>query len=129
VIKVNYTLPGLMPDAAPRPPAEPGDGEPFAAHLQRLRLPDVTDWRAVLRLNAAPTGATAIAPPPAPGGLSVRDGALQRAWWRGFLLRHDSGSDAQAGRGKSLQRMIGLLAESQRREEEIFARHFAEQES
>jgi hypothetical protein len=124
VIKVNYTLPGLMPDAAPRPPAESGDGEPFAAHLQRLRLPDVTDWRAVLRLNAVPTGATAIAPPPAPGGISVRDGALQRTWWRGFVQRHD-----QPGGNKSVQRMIGLLAESQRREEEIFARHFAEQEN
>jgi len=124
MMKVNYTLPGLMPDAAPSPVAEPGDGEPFVAHLQRLRIPDVTDWRAVLRLNTAPAGATAIAPPPAPGGIGVRDGATQRAWWRNFMERQQSNPAAD----KSVQRMIGLLAESQRREDEIFARHFAEQE-
>src|SRR5882672_11257322 len=89
-MKVNYTLPGMLPEATPAPVTESGESpaEPFGAHLQRLRVPEFTDWRAVLRLNATPPGATGIGPPPAPYGIDSRDGASQRAWWRAMLNKH-----------------------------------------
>jgi hypothetical protein len=135
-MKVNYTLPGLLPEQM-EPAAGTGEraAEPFGAQLQRLRVPDVTDWRDVLRLNTPPGGNTSLGPPPAPSGTESRDGASQRAWWRGMLHKHmSSQSDApqetvsgmSASGQTSVQRMLGLLQESQRLEDQIFARHFAE---
>jgi len=133
-MKVNYTLPGLLPEPAPRPATELGESpvEPFGVQLQRLRAPVHTDWRAVLRLNTPPAGAAGIGPPPAPHGIELRDSASQRAWWRGMLDRHTRllGSRTQSRMEipdhVSVQRMLSSLLESQRLEDQVFARHFAE---
>lgn len=124
-MKVNYTLPGLLPDASPGPPAESGEqpAELFSSHLQKLRMPDVTDWRAVLRLHIPPAGATVIAPP-RPNGIGLRDGESRRAWWRGTLLKHKR----LDGTSPEESQMLDLLLETQRREDEIFARYFSEHE-
>jgi hypothetical protein len=130
-MKVNYTLPGLLPEATVAPVNELGEhpGEAFSLQLQRLRVPEVTDWRVLLRLNAPTAGATGIGPPPMPSGIALRDGASQRAWWRSTLHRHAPPQDQDVDSGSvPVQRMLGLLSESQRREDEIFARHFAERE-
>jgi hypothetical protein len=136
-MKVNYTLPGLLPEATAAPATESGErpASPFATQLQRLRAPEIADWRALLRLNIPPAGATGIGPPPAPNGIDLRDGVSQRAWWRGMLHGHmhlleSAGQDAASGTETDshppVQRMLESLLESQRREDEIFARHFAE---
>jgi hypothetical protein len=136
-MKVEYTLPGLLPDPAPARTVEHGEvpSEPFDAHLRRLRAPGFKDWRAVLRLSTPPSGAAAIGPPPAPHGIDSREGASQRAWWRRVLDNHSRllGSTAahlapatQSDRRAAVERMLQLLVESQRREDEIFARYFTE---
>jgi len=130
-MKVNYTLPGLLPEAAPAPlPETDSVVEPFGAYLNRLRAPDFTDWRELLRLNIPPAGATSIAPPPTPPrGIELRDGVSQRAWWRGMLQKHireDAIADTESNSHPSVSRMLTLLHESQRREDEVFARYFAE---
>jgi hypothetical protein len=136
---VDYTLPGVLPDATPEaaPATEPGESqaELFGYQLQRLRVPEVTDWREVLRLNTPPGSAANIGPPTPPYGIDSRDGASQRAWWRGMLRRHarafESGqhepdSEMETDGHASIARMLGLVYESQQCEDAIFARHFAE---
>ena len=135
-MRVDYTLPGVLPDvtpeAAPGPDAGEGQAEPFGAQLQSLRVPEVTDWRDVLRLNASPGGAAHIGPPAPPYGIHLRDGASQRAWWRGMLRRHAEAFEGAAepeidtDGNASVMQMFKLLSESQRREDAIFARYFAE---
>jgi hypothetical protein len=129
-MKVNYTLPGLLPEAAPAPlPETDSVVEPFGAYLNRLRAPDFTDWRELLRLNIPPAGATSIAPPPTPLGVDARDGVSQRAWWRGMLQKHtreEALAGTESDSHSSVQHMLTLLLESQQREDEVFARYFAE---
>jgi len=129
-MKVNYTLPGLLPEAAPAPlPETDSVVEPFGAYLNRLRAPDFTDWRELLRLNIPPAGATSMAPPPTPRGIELRDGVSQRAWWRGMLQKHtreEAIAGTESDSHPSVQRMLTLLMESQQREDEVFARYFAE---
>jgi len=136
-MKVSYTLQGMMPEVFPAAGMELGDhaGEPFASHLQRLRLPHVIDWRSVLRLDVPADGVTAIGPPGSPDGIGPIDGASQRRWWRKMLNRHNhllETSEPEAsfeGDGQiSVQRMLSMLFEAQQREEEIFARYVAEHE-
>src|SRR5215831_9053450 len=129
-MKVNYTLPGLLPEATPAPVTETDTvAEPFGAYLNRLRAPDFTDWRELLRLNVPQAGATSIAPPQTPRGTDLRDGVSQRAWWRGMLQKHtreEALAGAEPDIHPSIQRMLTLLLESQQREDEVFARYFAE---
>jgi hypothetical protein len=126
-MKVNYTLPGLMPGST----LEPGGGtgqpvESFGAQLQRLRVPKVTDWREVLRLNTRGANTANLGPPPVPRGIESRAGAPQRAWWRGMLQKHVSSTVSGASNEMPVQYMLEVLRESQRLEDRIFARHFAE---
>jgi hypothetical protein len=131
-MRLNYTLPGLLPEEPPPPAEETGERPvvPFGAHLQRLSAPEFKDWRTLLRLNAAPAGLAGVGPPKAPHGIESRDGASQRAWWRRMLEKHagplESDCNNDANIDLSVQRMLGWLSESQRREDEIFARYFAE---
>lgn len=131
-MKVEYTLPGLMPDprAVLAPQSEERPEEAFRSHLSERRVPEIADWRMLLRLNLPAAGATRIGPPPAPNGVDSRDGESQRAWWRTMLHRHTNNIDAgpEGDVPASLQRMLRLLLESQRNEDRIFARHFAEGE-
>lgn len=128
-MKVDYTLPGLLPEPTTEPPLQLGEipEEPFGEQLRRLRAPSITDWREVLRLNTSPNNAGGLAPPPIPGGLESRDGAQQRAWWRTML--HKQSTQATAGSSIAVQHMLRFLQESQQLEERIFARHFAEDEA
>jgi hypothetical protein len=130
-MKVNYTLPGMLPEASRMPAAEVGERalEPFGAQLQRLRAPEFTDWRKLLRLDAPPAGLAGIGPPPAPQGIGWRDGASERNFWRGMLQKHApllEESDTDPDREPAVQRMLTYLQESQWREDEIFARQVAE---
>jgi hypothetical protein len=136
-MKVNYTLPGVLPETFPAEGTEAGEhaGEPFATRLQRLQIPDLTDWRSVLRLDVPADGVTTIAPPVSPDGIGPGDGISRRTWWRGMLQRHshlmesarlEIGSEVDDQ--VCMQRMLTILLEAHQREEEIFARYFAEHE-
>jgi hypothetical protein len=131
-MRVNYTLPGSLPDVYT---TDAGDREAmlFSEHLQMLRAPKFTDWRTLLRLNTPPAGLAGIDPPPAPNGVDSRDAASQRAWWRTMLQKHqgsfgndagDTISTSESCLDPSVSRMLNWLSESQRCEDEFFARHF-----
>ena len=135
-MRVNYTLPGLLPDASA---TEAGDRPAmlFSEHLQLLRAPEFTDWRTLLRLNAPPAGLAGIDPPQAPHGVDSRDAGSERAWWRTMLQKHqgplesdhgDAVQDSNSTLDPTVHRMLDWLSESQRCEDEIFARHFTESE-
>ena len=135
-MRVNYTLPGLLPDASAK---ETGDSPAmlFSEHLQLLRAPQFADWRTLLRLNAPPAGIAGIDAPPAPHGVDSRDAASKRAWWHTMLQKHQGPiEEDEAGAvpngdstlDRSVRRMLEWLSESQRCEDEIFARHFKEAE-
>jgi hypothetical protein len=130
MMKVDYTLPGLLPDppAAPATQSEERTAEAFRSHLSQLRVPEIADWRTLLRLNLPAAGATGLGPPPAPNGVDSRDGESQRTWWRAMLHKHTNAINAgpEEDNQASVHRMLQLLLESQRGEERIFARHFAE---
>jgi hypothetical protein len=131
MMKVDYTLPGSLPDTplAPATPSGERPAEAFRSQLQQLRVPEITDWRALLRLNIPATGGARMGPPPAPNGVDSRDGESQRAWWRAMLQKHTqahTGPGAEEDGQAPVRLMLDLLSESQRREDEIFARHFAE---
>ena len=129
-MKIDYTLPGLLPDPPATTAAQSGKPpeEAFGSHLSQLRVPEITDWRALLRLDVPAAGATRIGPPPTPSGVDSRDGESQRTWWRTMLHKHANALDAglEDDSGESVHRMLQLLLESQRSEDRIFARHFAE---
>ena len=135
-MRVNYTLPGLLPDAHA---TDAGDRPAmlFSEHLQLLQAPQFSDWRTLLRLNAPPGGLAGMAAPPAPHGVDARDAASQRAWWHAMLQQRlspieDDDTDAvpngESTPDRSVRRMLEWLSESQRCEDEIFARHFKEAE-
>jgi hypothetical protein len=130
MMKVDYTLPGLLPEP-PAPPAAQSEERPegaFRSHLSQPRVPEVTDWRALLKLDVPAAGATRLGPPPTPSGVDSRGGESQRAWWRAMLHKHTSAIDAgpEDDSAAWVHRMLQLLLESQRSEDRIFARHFAE---
>jgi hypothetical protein len=133
-MRVNYTLPGLLPDAS-TPDAGDRPAMLFSEHLQLLKAPEFTDWRTLLRLNSPPAGLAGIDPPKAPQGVDSRDAASQRAWWRSMLQKHQEPLDRGEGDAlpqgdstfdPSVRHMLDWLSESQRCEDEIFARHFTE---
>ena len=125
-MKIDYTLPGSLPELTAVAIPQRGEvpEEPFGEQLRRLRAPQVTNWRDVLRLNAPSAGSRSLAPPAVPAGLEARDGLSQRAWWRGMLQKHKA--PAASNRAVPLERMLQFLQESQQLEDQIFARHFAE---
>jgi len=128
-MKVDYTLPGLLPESALAARADVEYEEqnpPFGAQLQRLRAPATADWRAILRLGLTPPGFGSLSAPPVPQGVTLRNASAQRAWWRNLLHRHSSNP---ARSQPAIDDMLNLLQEAQRREDRIFARHFAEDET
>jgi hypothetical protein len=134
-MRVNYTLPGMLPEASAK---ETGDSPAmlFSEHLQLLQAPHFADWRTLLRLNAPPAGLAGIDAPPTPLGVDSRDAASKRSWWHTMLQKHrgpiDDETDAASNDNSTLdqpvRRMLDWLSESQRCEDEIFARHFTEAE-
>lgn len=131
-MRVQYSLPGLVP--RPVAPAAPDiqPGESFASRIEKLRAARAPDWRDILQLDARPAGAQHIGPPPRPLDLDSRDGIEQRAYWRRMLDNHvrafedASGSAAGSREAPAIQRMLSLLVAMQRAGDAVVARHLAE---
>jgi hypothetical protein len=134
-MRVNYTLPGFLPaEATPAEPTRTGDS-PFRARLHFVPAPRWADWRSLLRLDQPPVNASVIGPPPRPPGLEIRDAVTQRLIWRQMLDRHaaaleddSSSTNSPAGSNtRAIGRMLTLLIRFREVEDEIAARHLAEQ--
>lgn len=131
-MRVNYTLPGLLPtETPPSESARPGD-TPFRARLGVVPAPRWLNWRSLLRLDEAPENAATIGPPPRPAGVEFGDAATQRMIWRQMLDRQVAAFEAEAGaqRGETqaIERMLTLLMRFREAEDEIASRHLAEAE-
>lgn len=136
-MNVTYRLQGMLPDPLRKPAPELTDHavESFNSKLRRLRPPEHTDWRALLRLDEPLALAGGIGPPPPPPGVEPCDGATQRAWWRRMLDKHTCllgstpAGPASGTKGIDItpvHRMLALLSEFRRREDEVFAHQLAE---
>jgi len=131
-MRVNYTLPGLMPmEPAPAEVSRTGDS-PFRGRLGIAPAPRWLNWRNLLRLEDVPVNALTIGPPPRPGGFEPSDPLTMRVVWRRMLDRHVEavGSDPEPSRPdtQAIERMLAVLMRFRDDEDEMIARHLAESE-
>jgi hypothetical protein len=130
-MRVNYTLPGLMPmEPAPADVGRTGDS-PFRARIGIPPAPRWLNWRTLLRLEEVPVNATTIGPPPQPAGFDPQDPLTARVFWRQMLDRHVDALTAEPDPRPDLQaleRMLSLLVRYRDDEDEVTARHLAESE-
>jgi hypothetical protein len=134
-MKVEYTLPGLIPRPVAPPVSPETAGESFRAKLETLRGASVpVDWREILQLETRPAGAQHIGPPPRPADMRVRDGVEERGYWRRMLdsrLRafeiSKPGPEATPRDAAAVGRMMSLLAGMQQAADEVVARHLSEE--
>ncbi|HWR49889.1 MAG TPA: hypothetical protein VN428_02210 [Bryobacteraceae bacterium] len=132
-MKVQYSLPGLVPRPIAPAPAEMQPGESFQSRLETLRSASAPDWREVLQLGLRPAGAQHIGPPPRPVDLELRDGIEQRGYWRRMLEARvrafeNSGGSAATSREEAgaVHKMLSLLMAMQQAADSVVARHLSE---
>jgi hypothetical protein len=136
-MRVNYTLPGLLP--AETTPAETGrtGDSPFRARLSLVPAPRWLNWKSLLRLEEPPLNAASIGPPPRPASFNVEDAATERLIWRQMLDRlveavgdaAPAGDSASGGDTQPVERMLALLMRFRDVEDAMAAQHLAEAES
>jgi hypothetical protein len=136
-MRVQYTLPGFLPD--PSPAADSAElGE--SLFRSKLNVPVAQrwlDWGRLLRLDRPPSNAAQIGPPPKPPGLEVADAASERLRWRqmldgqtGSLENFQQPTGEAAGTDvRAIGRMLALLLRFQELEDGVVARHLSEAES
>ncbi len=132
-MRVNYTLPGLMPmEPAPAEVSRAGDS-PFRARLGIAPAPRWLNWRTLLRLEDVPVNATSIGPPPRPDGFEAADPLTARVVWRQMLDRHveamTTAPEPPRPDTQAIERMLTLLMRFRDDEDEVTARHLAESEA
>ncbi len=121
-MKIDYTLPGLLPAPVAPPAPSESTGLAFRSRLAMLRPQPRADWRELLRLDRAP--AAPIGPPPRPAGLESTEGPAQRAQWQHMLERHSALLPA-GGEAGPVGRMMALLFNLRDMQQAVVARHLA----
>ena len=126
-MRVDYTLPSLIPESLPE---LPGSTEAALSFRDQLRTPASSvevNWQQEFHLDSRPVNATYIGPPPRPKSMEVRDIDSERTRWRGMLTRHynsANSSTAPASSGQSAVRtMLDMLLDMQGAEDEIVSRN------
>jgi hypothetical protein len=128
-MKIDYTLPGLVPSPAPPPAVSEANanGLGFRVRLAMLRPQARVDWRELLRLDRAPAAANLMGPPPRPAGVEAQAGPALRARWQRMLDRHSS-LLGEAGGGENtgrVRQMVALLWNLRDLEQAAVARHLS----
>ena len=129
-MRVDYTLPGLIPTPEPGPPLNIPEKATFRGRLKRLSAPVGRSWRRMLRLEGA--APPQISPPPMPASFERWEPAEIRLKWRGLLERHSERFQDPAGSGlppddaKAAQRMLAVLWKYQQMEDALMARQLME---
>jgi hypothetical protein len=131
-MRVNYTLPGLMPmEPSPAEVSRTGDS-PFRARIGIAPAPRFLNWRSLLRLEQVPVNAAVIGPPPRPAELDSTDAATMRVNWRRMLDRQVESFAASADPSRpdtqAIERMLSLLMRFRDDEDDVTARRLAESE-
>jgi hypothetical protein len=129
VMKVEYTVPALQPEALPEMqlPAEPRWS--FRDQLRHPAGQVPVGYEHELRLDVRPFTATYIGPPPRPPALQLGDVETERWRWHNMVTRHSmpmngGGANGSAG-GDSVQTMIDMLLNMQQMEDSIVSRQAA----
>jgi len=131
-MRVQYTLPGLIPVETPA--IENETGALFRAKLTVAVTPRGLDWQDLLRLDRLPASASAIGPPPGSDLAGSRDAAAERLRWEQMLNRQidslESSSEpegaAEKGRRRAIERMLALLVRFRELEESMASRQLSE---
>ncbi|HMK21183.1 MAG TPA: hypothetical protein VK466_02555 [Terriglobales bacterium] len=117
-MRVDYTLPALMPGTLPDSPDIGGEESVSFRDVARgetVRTP--VDVEHQLRLDVRPFTGTYVGPPPRPANLDLQGVESQRYHWRNILWRHGGEPQGQsvAGspQGRPVDRMLQMLWEMQ----------------
>jgi hypothetical protein len=122
-MRVQYTLPGLLPtEPVPSEATEGSDG-PFLSRLKILPVSRGLSWKAVLQLDEDPFDPVSLDEPPRPAAPDIRGAALERWNWMQMLDRLGTGPSDEP-----TQRMLTLLKKFLDSEDFITARALAEAE-
>ena len=137
-MRVQYSLPGFLPDVV-APTGHVGtEGTPFRSLLTALPVSRKAGWEELLRLDRVPVTSSTLAPPSAPDGAQTAAGAESRVRWSEMLDRQ-VGSYEQSESAdpdftntpaaKSIGRMLTLLLGFRDLENSMASRQLAEPES
>jgi len=127
-MRVDYTLPSIIPETVPE---LPGSTETALSFRDQLRTPVSGldfNWHEHFHLDSRPANATYIGPPPRPTSMEVRDINSERNRWRSMLVRHyDSmaGTSSSATEPHSAKVMLEMLVDMQGAEDEIVSQNAA----
>lgn len=134
-MRVEYTLPGLMPSEAVPSDAIEEARDPFISRLKFLPSPRGLNWMSLLHLDETPFNPASIDPPPRPPSLDTGDAAAERLNWMQMLDRLTGAGDGESGEvpasgdDRAVQRMLIMLARFQEAEDEIASRSLSEAEA
>jgi len=123
-MRVDYTLPALLPETFPDTPVTDETATSFRDQLRGLTVQLPVSWEQQLRLDARPFTGTYIGPPPRPQTLELNDAETQRSRWRSMLSRHSQtplAAGSSAGT-QPVQGMLEMLLEMQQMEDSIVSR-------
>ena len=123
-MRIQYTLPGLMPTPSPVEAPEQFPGT-FKATMRRVRSTSRSNWRRLLRLDRHGSVGISVGPPPRPVGLEMRDAAYERTRWRGMLEQKTAAFEQGPGT-EAIEQMLQLLLTYQQQEDSISARSLVE---
>jgi hypothetical protein len=133
-MRVQYTLPGLLPAESPVSEGLEPAGGPFLGRLQSLPLPRTLNWKSLLHLDEEPFDPTSIHPPSRPASLDFRDRVAERWNWVQMLSRLAAVSGTQSDEmpsntaDRAIERMLTMLTDFREAEDFITARYLAETE-
>lgn len=123
-MKINYTLPGLVPETDVGKEIVESFDSPFKNRMEAFERKQPVAWRDLLGLNRqAPDPSQVAAPPPS----NSSEAAAIRQQWRDLLGRHAS-ADSLQGAAPPVQRMMRLLATYQKESDRLFSMGLAETE-
>lgn len=127
-MRVDYTLPSIIPETLPE---LPGSVETAVSFRDQLRTPVSGidfNWQQHFHLDSRPANATYIGPPPRPRSMEVRDINSERNRWRSMLVRHyDSlaGGNSSTPQPHSVKVMLEMLVDMQGAGDEIVSQNAA----
>jgi len=127
-MRVNYTLPSLVPESLPELPGSVEGGT--LSFRDQLRSPVSaidSNWQEQFHLDARPPDATYIGPPPRPRSMEVRDIDSERNRWRSMLVKHYDSATAANSQGpqQPVKVMLEMLLDMQGAEDDVVSQNAA----
>jgi hypothetical protein len=125
-MRVDYTLPSIIPETVPELPASVDSAVSFRDQLRTPASAIEFNWQQHFHLDSRPANATYIGPPPRPKSMEVRNIDSERTRWRSMLVRHYNGttrSTSSSPDQASVKVMLDMLIDMQGAEDEIVSQN------